>query len=117
MLTGPYGPPIRPSAAFARPAVDLYHVHWCISSYINVYIHLSLFIRCVGLIDFTMYFRLIPQNPFRTVKYLEFRQTADSQLVFCYFRIYVYQYKPTSSHTTGLVTELVSLSAELCIPE
>ena len=82
MLTGPYGPPIRPSAAFARPAVDLYHVHWCISSYINVYIHLSLFIRRIRLIDFTMYFRLIPQSPFRTVNYLEFRQTAENQLVF-----------------------------------
>ena len=49
---------------------------------LNVYIHLSLFIRSVSLIDFTMYFRLIPQNPFRTVKYLTFRQTAAIKLIF-----------------------------------
>ena len=66
---------------------------------LNVYIHLSLFIRRISLIDFTMYFRLIPQNPFRTVKYLTFRQTAAIKLIFCYFRIYVHQYTPTTLHT------------------
>ena len=59
-----------------------YHVHCRISSYIKCLYTLSLFIRRISLIDFTMYFRLIPQNPFRTVKYLTFRQTAAIKLIF-----------------------------------
>ena len=81
MWTGPYCPFVRAWSPCSSSCgiimyIAVYQVIW------NVYIHLSLFIRRISLIDFTMYFRLIPQNPFRTVKYLTFRQTAAIKLIF-----------------------------------
>ena len=81
MWTGPYCPFVRAwSPCSSSCGIIMYIAVYQVI--LNVYIHLSLFIRRISLIDFTMYFRLIPQNPFRTVKYLTFRQTAAIKLIF-----------------------------------